>query len=196
MNTDSNDLQQNIIRKLTTLLKKENIVAALFLKGSIARGTADRYSDIDYYCLIHKNSMQEIMDKRKKLVTSIGKIIYLEEVNFGNPQLIVIYDNEVHLDLYLIDEMPSSGTDAIQVLHDPMGITTSYQRVDLFISNSDIIEYINETLYHIHELGNCITSQRSDLGTQNKKPYDFLYSASDEYKKLYRTTCFTSEETL
>jgi predicted nucleotidyltransferase len=77
MNTDSNDLQQNIIRKLTTLLKKENIVAALFLKGSIARGTADRYSDIDYYCLIHKNSMQEIMDKRKKLVTSIGKIIYL-----------------------------------------------------------------------------------------------------------------------
>jgi predicted nucleotidyltransferase len=128
MNTDSNDLQQNIIRKLTTLLKKENIVAALFLKGSIARGTADRYSDIDYYCLIHKNSMQEIMDKRKKLVTSIGKIIYLEEVNFGNPQLIVIYDNEVHLDLYLIDEMPSSGTDAIQVLHDPMGITTSYQR--------------------------------------------------------------------
>jgi predicted nucleotidyltransferase len=102
MNTDSNDLQQNIIRKLTTLLKKENIVAALFLKGSIARGTADRYSDIDYYCLIHKNSMQEIMDKRKKIVTSIGKIIYLEEVNFGNPQLIVIYDNEVHLDLYLI----------------------------------------------------------------------------------------------
>jgi predicted nucleotidyltransferase len=160
MNTDSNDLQQNIIRKLTTLLKKENIVAALFLKGSIARGTADRYSDIDYYCLIHKNSMQEIMDKRKKLVTSIGKIIYLEEVNFGNPQLIVIYDNEVHLDLYIIDEMPSSGTDAIQVLHDPMGITTSYQRVDLFISNSDIIEYINETLYHIHELE--IASHRKD----------------------------------
>jgi hypothetical protein len=81
-------------------------------------------------------------------------------VNFGNPQLIVIYDNEVHLDLYLIDEMPSSGTDAIQVLHDPMGITTSYQRVDLFISNSDIIEYINETLYHIHELE--IASHRKD----------------------------------
>jgi hypothetical protein len=82
-------------------------------------------------------------------------------VNFGNPQLIVIYDNEVHLDLYLIDEMPSSGTDAIQVLHDPMGITTSYQRVDLFISNSDIIEYINEhstifmnwKLHHIAKIG-------------------------------------------
>jgi predicted nucleotidyltransferase len=157
----SADLQQNIIEKLTAMLKEEKKVDALFLKGSIARGTADKYADIDYYCLIQNNSMQTFLDKRKEIVSSIGKIIYLEEVNFGNPQLVVIYENEVHLDFYLISEMPSSGTDAIQVIHDPKGIATSYKRVNLSISNSDIIEYINETLYYIYELE--IASDRKDL---------------------------------
>jgi tRNA/tmRNA/rRNA uracil-C5-methylase (TrmA/RlmC/RlmD family) len=146
------------LRAQAVVIKK---VDALFLKGSIARGTADKYADIDYYCLIQNNSMQTFLDKRKEIVSSIGKIIYLEEVNFGNPQLVVIYENEVHLDFYLISEMPSSGTDAIQVIHDPKGIATSYKRVNLSISNSDIIEYINETLYYIYELE--IASDRKDL---------------------------------
>jgi hypothetical protein len=53
-----NDASSNLVEK------RKHSCCSIF-----KRIQRDRYSDIDYYCLIHKNSMQEIMDKRKKLVT-------------------------------------------------------------------------------------------------------------------------------
>lgn len=51
-------------------------VGGVFLKGSLAKGTADEYSDVDFYCLVEPVDVSSFLRKRFDLLQSYRPMIY------------------------------------------------------------------------------------------------------------------------
>lgn len=143
--------QQELIEFLTNRLTKIEGVKALFLKGSLSSDTHDIYSDVDFYCLVTKETYKILMEERQDFLSSYRPVVYWSEVNFGNPQAIVIYDNCLHLDFYLTTKIPSNGTETLKVLYDPMKLIEDYQRLQRE-DEAEVIEYMSDIFYTFHEL--------------------------------------------
>lgn len=152
--------QRDLIHFLTDELKAFDGVKSIFLKGSLASDTGDEYSDVDLYCMVDETCYDDLLDKRETLVKKYKPIVYQSHVNFGNPQIIVIYDNNLHLDLYMIKEVPTSRLDSVKVLYDPEGLLMNYTKQKRIDDDETIIEHLSDVIYTFHELD--IAIKRND----------------------------------
>ncbi|MBI9011412.1 MAG: nucleotidyltransferase domain-containing protein [Clostridiales bacterium] len=154
--------QQELITFLIEELKTYNGVKSLFLKGSLANDTGDEYSDVDFYILVDEAHYDELLDRRETVVKKFKPIVYQSHVNFGQPQVIVIYDNNLHLDLYVIKDIPLNGLDSIEVLYDPDDLLINYRKEVRKDDNKLIIEHLSDVIYTFHELDIAI-KRKDDL---------------------------------
>lgn len=94
-------------------------VRAVFLKGSLARGAGDRYADVDFYCLVDQADLADFLPWREQLLQAYRPVIYLSQADFVGPQLVAVFDDGLHFDLYTVtpERFPLIGS--LQVLHDP-----------------------------------------------------------------------------
>ncbi len=94
-------------------------VQAAFLKGSLAQGTADEYSDVDFCCLVDAIQLEQFLKKRLLILEKYRPLIYHSESNFVGPQIVAVFDNGLHFDLYTVtlDTFPKVGQ--FQALYDP-----------------------------------------------------------------------------
>lgn len=155
------DRQKELIDFLVNRLKSIQGVNALFVKGSIGRKESDKYSDVDFYCIVEERIFDDMMLKREDILKEYRPILYNEKVNFGIPQIIVIYDNNLHLDFYLTKEVPKEGTDEIMSLYDPDNVLNRYKRIRNITENKEIISYLNSAIYTLHEIE--IAYRRKDI---------------------------------
>lgn len=118
--------QNNAIQKLAETLKKDRATRAIFLKGSWARGEGDKYSDVDLYCLIHEQELESFLTRRLAHLRQYGALLFWTEVNFVAPQIVAVFDNGLHVDLYTVTESTLQQTDAVKVLYDPEGLLTDF----------------------------------------------------------------------
>jgi len=154
--------QQEVIKFLIEELKKNDGVKSLFLKGSLASDTGDEYSDVDFYCLVDEKHYDELLKKREMIVKKYKPIVYQSYVNFGHPQIIVIYDNNLHLDLYIVKEVPVNGRDYIKALYDPNNLLNAYKKEVRLDDDHLIIEHLSDVIYTFHELDIAI-KRKDDL---------------------------------
>jgi predicted nucleotidyltransferase len=112
-------MQQEALHKLADLLASEKEVKAVFVKGSFGRGEEDAFSDIDLYCLVEEAERQAFLAKRLSLLAAYREVLYSEELFIIAPQLIVVYDNLLHVDLFTVTEETFKQTDQFLVLYDP-----------------------------------------------------------------------------
>ncbi|MFP7494699.1 nucleotidyltransferase domain-containing protein [Terribacillus saccharophilus] len=112
-------MQQAAIEELTRILSREQEVKAVFLKGSFGRGEGDPYSDIDLYCLLNEEDVDLFLPKRLTLLSGYKEVLYSEELFIIAPQLIVVYDNLLHVDLFTVTEKTFKQSDYFHVLFDP-----------------------------------------------------------------------------
>jgi predicted nucleotidyltransferase len=139
----------NVIREV---LSNDNNVKAIFLKGSIARDTFDEYSDVDLYCMVEENELQTFLSKRIRYMEHYRPLIFWQEVNFVGPQIVGVFDNGLHFDLYTVTPDSLHMTDEIKVLYDPEGLLSNYKSENLGMSEEEFIEYFNEISFTILEL--------------------------------------------
>lgn len=72
-------------------------MAALFLGGSHAAGSADEYSDLDLYLIATDTGFESLRSERKDLLDSLGETVFLEEhSDFGFLLLLFRYADGVH----------------------------------------------------------------------------------------------------
>lgn len=120
--------QREAIEAVYKAVIKERGVKAVFLKGSIARGQSDQHSDVDLYCLVEKEFVSNFLDKRVDILDKYRPIIYFSEANFVCPQIVAVFDNGLHFDLYTTSDITSS-TDSIKALYDPKGLLSDYKQI-------------------------------------------------------------------
>jgi len=97
---DSAHQQKKLLKKVASLVNQDPSFMGLWTVGSMATGTADKYSDLDLYLLVQGDKYDEIYGQRSSFARKIGKVISTFEVEWPNCQLYgVILDNCVEVDL-------------------------------------------------------------------------------------------------
>ena len=112
-------MQLEAVETILKAVKECPEVKAAFLKGSLAKGTDDEYSDVDLYCLVDSAYLGQFLEKRLEILETYRPVIYHSESNFVGPQLVAVFDNGLHIDLYTVtlDSFPPAGQ--FRVLYDP-----------------------------------------------------------------------------
>lgn len=139
----------NVIREV---LSKDDNVKAIFLKGSLARDSFDEYSDVDLYCMVEENEFQTFLSKRVKYLEHYRPLIFWQEVNYVGQQIVGVFDNGLHFDLYTVTPDSLHKTDEIKILYDPQELLSNYKSENLEISEEEFVEYFNEISFAILEL--------------------------------------------
>lgn len=144
-------IQYEAINIITKTILENSYIRCIFIKGSIAREEYDQYSDIDYYCIVDEEYYSEFLSKRTQFMESYKKLIYFSESNFVGPQIVGVFDNGLHFDLYTLIEVPKYGTDAIKIIYDREGLLNGYKRIKNEPSDNQIVIYFNEFTFRLLE---------------------------------------------
>lgn len=118
--------QLHAIEQLVARLKQDPAVEAIFLKGSFGRGEEDVYSDIDLYCLVSEERITKFLTRRLTHLSVYRPIIWKDDIFIVAPQLIVVYDDLLHVDLFTVTRESLNHSDTIRVLYDPKGQLEAY----------------------------------------------------------------------
>lgn len=131
------------IEKVKEAILNDGLVEALFLKDSIARGDDDDYSDVDMYAVVSSDNREAFLAKRIQFLEEYMPLIYWSESNFVGPQIVGVFGDALHFDLYTVvpDSIPQ--TDNIKILYDKSGILNSYEKKPLGISPADVVTNVH-----------------------------------------------------
>ncbi|CAM3827064.1 aminoglycoside 6-adenylyltransferase [Mesobacillus thioparans] len=104
---------------LTNTLVKDKRVQAIFVKGSLGRGEQDEHSDLDLYCLVDDVDLSPFLQTRVSQLETYGKLLFYDDIYIVAPQIIAVYENMVHVDLFTVTDETFVEKDFFQVIHDP-----------------------------------------------------------------------------
>jgi predicted nucleotidyltransferase len=79
-------------------------VAGMILGGSLARGTADFYSDVDLYVVTRDGSFDALFDEREAAALAAGSPLFrfaVDPIPGGSRDYIVTYPGPIKLDLMI-----------------------------------------------------------------------------------------------
>ena len=115
-----------------TALHTHPHVHNVLLKGSLDGG-GDEWSDVDLHILCDEARISDVFNDCWQLVAKFRKVLLIEEVQFSLRQIVVIYENHLHVDLYIgpLMESPKVNSDTHE---------------------KERIEALNHALYTFHEL--------------------------------------------
>ena len=149
------------IKAVSDAILQDGLAEALFLKGSIARGEDGDYSDVDLYVVVTEDNFVAFLTRRIEYLEQYRPLVNWVEVNFVGPQIVGIFDDALHFDLYAVkpDAIPQTG--AMKVLHDPDGMLADYQNKPLSLTNEELTRWINNFTYLLTEIE--ATYMRGDL---------------------------------
>ena len=167
------------IDKIGSEILKDNLIEALFLKGSIARNEDDEYSDVDMYAVVTTENLDIFLTKRIQYMEKYMPLIFWTEENFICPQIVGVFENTLHFDLYTICQKNIPQTDDIKIIYDKNSILRTYRKEPLSISSSMIIDEINEFSFTILEFE----------AAYHRK--DFLWAIRLFYAQLTRASLIT-----
>jgi len=139
------------IESVSEAILNDGLIEALFLKGSIARGEDDDYSDVDMYAVVSHENRDRFLAKRIQYLSHYMPLVYWSESNFVGPQIVGVFEDALHFDLYTVAPDAIPQTDAIKVLHDPSGLMTSYQQKPLSISPANVVTNVHEFTFILLE---------------------------------------------
>ncbi|TWT01106.1 nucleotidyltransferase domain-containing protein [Planomicrobium sp. CPCC 101079] len=120
-------IQEQAVEKICASLKQDPHVKAVFVKGSMGRDEHDEHSDIDLYCLVDGEREKQFLAAREAHLEAYRPILFRDDIFIIAPQLIAVYDNLLHIDLFTVTLESFPEKDYFRVLYDPEGLLESFQ---------------------------------------------------------------------
>ena len=139
------------IEKVSNAIIHENLCEAILVKGSIGRGDDDAYSDVDLYVIVNEEKLKQFLDKRIHYLEAYKKIVFYEYMNFVAEQVVAIYDDGLHIDLYTVTRDNLPDKDKAKVIYDPNLILEEYNAGIQQTSPEELAERFSSALYYIVE---------------------------------------------
>ncbi|MFG6120147.1 nucleotidyltransferase domain-containing protein [Thalassobacillus sp. B23F22_16] len=125
--------QERAVQMIVDSLKRDSAVQSVFLKGSMGRQEHDEHSDIDLYCMVKEEEEKSFLSRRLDHLTSYREIIFYDDIFIIAPQIIAVYDDWLHIDLFTVTEESFQNKDYFTVLYDPEN-TMKYFEADQHLS--------------------------------------------------------------
>lgn len=118
--------QELAVEKICSSLKKDKRVQAVFLKGSMGRNEHDAHSDIDLYCLVEREDEEQFLSKRLVHIEAYRKVIFYDDIFIIAPQIIAVFDDLIHIDLFTVTMESFVEKDYFKVLYDPDNLLDNF----------------------------------------------------------------------
>ncbi len=122
----------DLIRQATSLLHADERVLAAWLGGSLGRGDADAYSDIDLWVVVRDEAIEAVRDGRRHYVEVLGRPVLISEAPQNAPPggayLWTLYPGKYgpqHVDWNWLPETGASIPDGAPVLFDKVGLSVA-----------------------------------------------------------------------
>lgn len=93
-----------MIARFADACSSDNRVVAAFVGGSIARGEADQYSDIDLCVVTTDAEADDAFADREALVARLGTPLFLEDWGHEDPEVFVILADGTDVELVFVPE--------------------------------------------------------------------------------------------
>ncbi|SDJ83661.1 nucleotidyltransferase domain-containing protein [Sediminibacillus albus] len=124
--------QDLALERISASLREDPFVQAIFVKGSMGRGEHDGNSDIDLYCLVEEEDQSAFLAKRLDHLQAYSNILFYDDIFIIAPQIIAVYENLLHVDLFTVTENTFLNKDYFRVIYDPQ------KRLDKFKDNQKL----------------------------------------------------------
>ncbi|UTR10744.1 nucleotidyltransferase domain-containing protein [Evansella sp. LMS18] len=145
-------MQKEALKLISASLVKDHTVQAVFVKGSIGRGEDDEYSDIDLYCLVDDEDEKEFLANRLKHLEAYRKVLFHEDLFIIAPQIIAVYDNLLHVDLFTVTEKTFKEKDYFKVIYDPYGLLEKFQASqNLFLTQEEFDSHAYDVAWFLFQ---------------------------------------------
>jgi predicted nucleotidyltransferase len=142
----------DVIEVILNSLKQDNRVQAVFLKGSVGRGEQDEHSDIDLYCLVNEEDAEEFLQNRVQHLEAYNKLFFYDDIFIVAHQIIAVYENLVHVDMYTVTERTYIEKDFMKVLFDPQNKLDKFtQNQNLKLSDQEFQDAVDDVAWFLFQ---------------------------------------------
>jgi predicted nucleotidyltransferase len=117
---------EDALEVLSSSLKQDKRVQAIFVKGSVGRGEHDEHSDLDLYCLVDANDLDDFLQSRISHLQSYGKLLFHDDIFIVAPQILAVYEDMLHVDLFTVTEATFIEKDFFKVIYDPNELLSKF----------------------------------------------------------------------
>lgn len=117
---------EDALQVISGSLKEDTRVQAIFVKGSVGRGEQDEQSDLDLYCLVDEKDLDDFLQSRIRHLESYGKLLFHDDIFIVAPQILAVYENMLHVDLFTVTEESFIEKDFFKVIYDPYHLLSKY----------------------------------------------------------------------
>lgn len=144
--------QEKAVNQICESLKGDPRVQAVFLKGSMGRNEHDEHSDIDLYCLIRQSDETAFLTDRLQHLKAYREIIFTDDIFIVAPQLIAVYDDFLHIDLFTVTAETFTGSDYFSILHDPENFLSKFEETQgLELTPGDYKDHVNDVAWFLFQ---------------------------------------------
>ena len=144
---------KELLTQITNYLASDPRVMAAWLFGSLGRGDADEWSDIDIFVVIADAYVKEILSERLQFVNQVGKTIFFVEAPQNAPQdggyLMAFYDMPTgphQVDWYWQPQSLAYLPQETTVLFDRLGLARRDQPLEF--PQREVVKEIDEYPFH------------------------------------------------
>ena len=138
----------------------DGLCEAVLLKGSIARGDADEFSDIDLYLVVSPQNRDAGVERREKYLSAYGDVVFVEDVDFGLPQKVAIFSDALHVDLYVAEPKQVGSLDPVVAAYDPASLFADVTPTRAGVTDEALSRHFSSALY-------CLVEASSAYGRGN-----------------------------
>ncbi|MDX5476309.1 MAG: nucleotidyltransferase domain-containing protein [Bacillaceae bacterium] len=143
---------EEAVEVIAKSLKQDKRVLAIFLKGSIGRGEHDEHSDIDMYCLVDEEDVEDFNQSRMGHLASYNKLLFYDEIFIVAPQILAVYENLVHVDLFTVTEQTYIEKDYIKVVYDPANKLEKFKQTQsLTLSKEEFQDAVDDIAWFMFQ---------------------------------------------
>lgn len=143
---------EEAVAAIVNSLKQDVRVQAIFLKGSMGRGEQDEHSDIDLYCLVNEVDEGAFLQSRLQHLESYKNLLFHDEIFIIAPQILAVYENLVHVDLFTVTENTYIEKDFLKVLYDPNSKLEKYKQTqNLKLSDEEFQDAVDDVAWFLFQ---------------------------------------------
>lgn len=139
-----------VVQVLLASLKENSLVKAVFLKGSIARNEHDSFSDIDLYCLVKEQDVTAFLPQRLEHLRAYKELIFSDDIFIVAPQILGVYEDFIHIDLYTVTPKTLNQKDHIKILYDPHDYLNGYEP-SLQVSRGQFTDAVDDAIWFLYQ---------------------------------------------
>ena len=144
-----------VIEQLVAACAADDRVAAVFLGGSLARGEADEYSDIDLCVIVRDEAYPDVIAGRDAFVRAVGEPLFLEDFGHDHMAFAILADGtELELNFFRASDLETIRPGPHRVLLDKDAILTGVTFASPEPDREEQLEQLRQILFWFwHDVG-------------------------------------------